>query len=173
MLTLLCIFLWSHSLSGQICHNFIPYRGNIIDHYNERGLLIKNLKSLDFRSSFSLSDGSYTLHSYRNYKKNCPPIGQFDQLTIVKDNFSQEPSFIIGTNNHVFRINGTDLSITDLDCNGPELNNPDFKVKNKYNEITMIGYESKPHPSIISCESAYEILCSFHNYNRLKIRIIL
>ena len=173
MLTLLCFFLWSHSLRGNILSEqrspqdiSVSFRAKVLPYYNERGLLIKNLKSLD------LSLVSY-LH------ENSDPFQYLRLFKIVKDDFSEEPSFIIGGVNHVMRINGTDLTVTDFVKNGPQQDNPRCKpfplpcnysreLKDQQNKIIMINYESKPYPSVISCGSTSQGMCSLHNYNRFN-----
>ena len=98
---------------------------------------------------------------------------------ILKDVHSQDPSFIVGARNFVFRLSGNDLSVTDFAHVGPVIDNQNCRPSpdkctasgdrtDQDNKVIMIDYNTKPHPTIFSCGSTKQGMCFLHKYNKLQ-----
>ena len=133
-------------------------------------------KAIPFNQSAKINhaDRKFMVHNLQTHLFNTTIF------KIVKDDHSQDPSFIVGGRNYVFRLSGKDLSVTDVAHVGPVMDNFNCRpfpapcqaksrvLTNQDNKVIMIDNSTKPYPTIVSCGTTKQGMCFVHKYHGLQ-----
>lgn len=92
----------------------------------------------------------------------------------------QSRDIFVGGRNFIFRLHGKDLNLTDYVSNGPVKDNSNCKpppiecrttskvLTDQDNKVLLLNYATQPYPTVISCGTTAQGMCSLHKYVYLK-----
>ena len=125
-------------------------------------------------AKINYTDRKFMVHNLQTY------LFDTKVFKILKDDYSQDSSFIVGGRNYIFRLSGRDMSVTDVANVGPVMDNFNCRpfpapcqaksrvLTNQDNKVIMIDNSTKPYPTIVSCGTTKQGMCFVHKYHGLQ-----